>query len=251
MSSTSSFLVGHHDSKRDLPISSSLVQQVHAANVWSNIYDDPDSALTRKQYDMLTFPLTTPHFHSRILSILSAAFSDSSNVHDGLHRMNASPVHVQPLSPADTRLTPDDSISSIIGMVSPWIDPSSPDPIIADVSRQVLQLELAYAAFCGVSYVIVPGPRQSRGADVAAYGRAILEGLNQGPYMQLYIWTATNPEASTKEQVGDLASFARREYIDQQDHEVTSATAFSCWQSWDSVRAICRYSTRLCLGMCL
>lgn len=198
---------------------------------------------------MLTFPLTTPHFQSRILSLLSATFSESNDVHDGLHRNNASPVFVEPLVPADTQLTPDDSISSIIGVVSPWIDPSSPDPIIADVSRQVLLLELAYAAFCGVSYVIVPGPRQKSSADVAAYGRAILEGLSQGPYMQLYMWTATHPDSSSnKEPVGDLASFARREYVELRQ-EVGFDGQLSTWQAWDTVRTICRYSTRLCLGM--
>ena len=198
---------------------------------------------------MLTFPLTTPHFHSRVLSILSTAFSNASTSGGNISQSNASAVHIEALSPADSQLTPDSSISSIIGVASSWIDPGSPDPIIADVSHQVLRLELAYAAFCGVSYVIVPGPRVNSSCDVAAYARAILDGLSQGPYMQLYVWTSTHPDPSqTADQVGDLASFARREYVVAQERDEDPTDLLSTWQAWDQVRTICEYSTRLSLG---
>lgn len=198
---------------------------------------------------MLTFPITTPHFHSRVLSALSTAFSDASTNLSGFSSRNAAPVIIEPLSPADTQLTPDNSITSIIGTTSSWIDLGSPDPIIADISRQVLRLELAYAAFCGVTYVIVHGPRQNSGCDVAAYARAILNALDQGPYMQLYIWTNTHPEPATiKEQVGDLASFARREYTSALDSIEAVSDVFQTWQAWDTIRSTCKYSTRLNIG---
>ncbi|MBA7492659.1 hypothetical protein ES702_03209 [subsurface metagenome] len=199
---------------------------------------------------MLTFPITTSRFHSRVLSLLSTLFSDASNGQKE-NPLNGRPsVVVKPLEPADTHLTPDDAISSIVGLTSSWIDLSSPDPIIADVSRQVLSLELAYAAFCGVSYIIVYGPRNDSSADVAAYARAILDGLNQGPYMQLYVWTHTHPETSdSREKVGDLASFARREFVASHESNEGSKDDFRTWQDWDIVRSICKYSTRLNLGM--
>ena len=198
---------------------------------------------------MLTFPITTPHFHSRVLSVLSTAFSDASTNLNEFSSRNAAPVIIDPLSPADSQLTPDESISSIIGTTSSWIDLGSPDPIIADISRQVLRLELAYAAFCGVTYVIIHGPRQNSSCDVAAYARAILNGLDQGPYMQLYIWTDTHSDpANIKEQVGDLASFARREYTLSNDSNEGLGAVFQAWQAWDTIRSICKYSTRLNLG---
>lgn len=246
MEQSSSFLIGHHDSKRNVPISSDLAQQAHSAGVgWSFFFNNRTD---RYQYDMLTFPITTPHFHSKVLSVLSSAFSKDADSHEGLHSTNAVPVSIDPLTPADTQLTPDESISSIIGITSAWIDLGSPDPIIADTSRQVLKLELAYAAFCGVSYVIVHGPRQNDSCDVAAYARAILDGLSQGPYMQLFLWTNTHPDpVCVKEQVGDLTAFARREYALSNDSGENTG-AYGPWHAWDNVRSICKYSTRLCLG---
>ena len=200
---------------------------------------------------MLTFPITTPHFHSRVLSVLSTAFSDASTNLSQFSSRNAAPVTIEPLSPADSQLTPDDSISSIIGTTSSWIDLGSPDPVIADISRQVLRLELAYAAFCGITYVIIHGPRQTSTCEVAAYARAILNGLDQGPYMQLYIWTTTHPDpVNVKEQVGDLASFTRHEYTYSAESTEPVNDDFHTWQAWDTIRSICKYSTRLNLGKC-
>lgn len=194
---------------------------------------------------MLTFPITTPHFHSRVLSTLSTAFSNSSSI----SRNNFKPVVVEPLSPTDTQLTPHESINSILATTSTWIDLGSSDPIIADISRQVLRLELAYAAFCGVSYVLISGPRQTGACDVAAFARAILDGLDQGPYMQLYIWLPTHSESGTaKETVADLASFARREYVPVVRNVETETGMLQAWQTWDIVRTTCKYSTRLNVG---
>lgn len=249
MSNVTPFLIGHHDSKRDIPISTSLVQQAHAANVrsqlewWLGNTDDP------LQYDMLTFPITTPKFHSRVLSVLSTLFSSASISQSTTSSASGTPVTIEPLSPIDTQLTPDESISSIVGVTSAWIDLSSPDPVIADVSRQVLRLELAYAAFCGISYVIIHGPRHNDSADIVAYARAILDGLNQGPYMQLYLWTSTHGDLQDYQgQVGDLASFARQEYVTSHASNEDSNDEFRTWQDWDTVRSICQYSTRLNLG---
>ncbi|KAK5955521.1 hypothetical protein OHC33_003161 [Knufia fluminis] len=233
MDNITPFLIGHHDSKRNVAISPELILSAHSAN-----------------YDMLTFPITTPHFHSRVLSVLSTAFSDASTNLNEFSSRNAAPVIIDPLSPADSQLTPDESISSIIGTTSSWIDLGSPDPIIADISRQVLRLELAYAAFCGVTYVIIHGPRQNNSCDVAAYARAVLNGLDQGPYMQLYIWTDTHFDpANIKEQVGDLASFARREYMLSDDSNDGVGAVFQAWQAWDTIRSVCKYSTRLNLAL--
>lgn len=204
---------------------------------------------------MVTTPITTPHFHSRVLTLLSSSLSryavDSGE--DITQSRNASPVVIPPLIPADTPLTPNESISQIIAVTSSWIDLSSPDPIIADVSRQVLRLELAYAAFCGVTYVVIPGPRlRGQGAvetEIAQYARAILDGLSQGPYMQLYIWLPMidHPD-DQEEQMGDLAPFARQQFLDTDEAETKRLDIFGSWQAWDMIRSICKYPSRLCIG---
>jgi protein arginine N-methyltransferase 5 len=157
------------------------------------------------------------------------------------------------LNPVDTPLTPDESISQVIGVTSSWIDLGSPDPIIADVSRQVLQLELAYAAFCGVTYALIPGPRlRGCGAcdgGIAHYARALLDALAQGPYMQLYIWFPMIDNSKEQaEQMGDLAPFARQQYLNQDEAESNRLDLFGTWEAWDMIRSICKYPSRLCVG---
>jgi protein arginine N-methyltransferase 5 len=174
--------------------------------------------------------------------------------------MNASPIVVSPLSPADTPLTPDGTTSQIIGVTSSWIDLCSPDPVIADVSRQVLKLELSYAAFCGLTYVLIPGP-EMRGlrcyeAGLVQYARAILDGLRQGPYMQLYIWLPMIDHSDhDRDQMGDLAPFARDGFAHGEerpgDHPGDHAQRlemFGTWEAWDTIRSLCKYSSRLSTG---
>ncbi|KIW11913.1 hypothetical protein PV08_09186 [Exophiala spinifera] len=235
------FVIGHHDPKRPLPVTAETIQAAHAAN-----------------YDMVTSPITTPHFHSRVLTLLSASLSQHPVVdgEDITKTRNASPIVIPPLTPADTPLTPGDTISQIIGVTSSWIDLSSPDPIIADVSRQVLRLELAYAAFCGVTYVVIPGPRlRGQGAvdsGIAEFARAIVDGISQGPYMQLYIWFPLIDNADDQEdEMGDLAPFARQRFSDPDDSKPKRLDVFGSWEAWDMIRSICKYPSRLCVALSL
>ncbi|KAK5048932.1 hypothetical protein LTR84_005353 [Exophiala bonariae] len=229
------FVIGHHDSKRPLPVTSQTVQNAHAAN-----------------YDMLTSPITSPHFQSRVLTLLSTYLSQAaSSAEDITKTKNASPVAIPPLTPADTPLTPDDSISQIIGISSSWIDLTSPDPIVADISRQVLNLELAYAAFCGITYLLIPGPNlRGHGTSdsaIAQYGRAIMDALSQAPYVQIYIWQSIldHSEEQVKE-MGDLSAFARQQFLENEDLDQQSRLdLFGTWEAWDIIRSICKYHARL------
>jgi type II protein arginine methyltransferase len=200
---------------------------------------------------MVTSPITTPHFHSRVLALLSSSLSESASfsIADVTLTKNASPISVAPLTPADTPLTPEDTTSQLIAVTSSWIDLSSPDPIIADISRQVLKLELSYAAFCGITYVLIPGPRMRGRAGndggLAQYARAVLDGLSLGPYMQLYIWLPMLDRSDDdREQMGDLGPFAREQFQAQED-SLKRLDLFGTWEAWDMIRAICNYSSRL------
>ncbi|KIW99977.1 uncharacterized protein Z518_10905 [Rhinocladiella mackenziei CBS 650.93] len=233
------FIIGHHDAKRAIPVTVQAVQEAHAAN-----------------YDMLTSPITTPHFHSRILTLFSTYLSHhpTNSEEDITQTKNASPITIPPLTPADTPLTPDESISQMIGVTSSWIDLSSPDPIIADVSRQILKLEITYAAFCGVTYVLIPGPRlRGQGASesgIVQYGRAIMDALSQGPYMQLYLWLPMIDHSDDQSyEISDLAPFARQPFLDQDDVETKRLDLFGTWEAWDMIRSICKYPSRLCVAL--
>ena len=202
---------------------------------------------------MLTMPITTPHFHASILSLLTTY----SQAHlDGSTPSKHHPMPlVPPLKPVDTSLTPSDSISQLIAFTSPWIDLTSPDPLIAHLSRQVFNQEIAYAAFCGVVTVIVQGPRLHHGPmhakGTSQYARAIQEALSLGNYLQLHILMPMidNLELENDEDMGNLARFAREEYIKgHSENQEVKADLFGTWDAWNVIRSVCKYSSRLSVG---
>lgn len=163
-------------------------------------------------------------------------------------------ITVPPLWPVDTDLSPDESMTQTIAVTSSWTDLCSPDPLVADVSKQVLMLEIAYAAFCGISYVLIPGPRLHRQAmqqdGLMQYARAIQEALAVGTYMQINIWLPMidHPENGVA-RMGDLAPFARPEYVvDDQEEDAPGFDLYGTWDAWNVIRSVCRYHTRLCIG---
>lgn len=192
---------------------------------------------------MLTSPITNDHFHNRVLGILNS-YTQS---------LAESPAQPLPLIPAldnfDTPLGPTDIIGQLVTFASPWIDLSSPDPLIAHLSRQVFHLEIAFAAFCGVTNVVVPGPRLAHGqAGVSQYARSIKEALVTGSYLQLHIqlpMDGKQPEP-TEADVGDLARFARLEF--EPSPEAKNIDSWSSWDAWNTIRSICNYHSRLSIS---
>ncbi|KAF2869608.1 arginine N-methyltransferas-like protein [Massariosphaeria phaeospora] len=224
-----SFYIGQHETERALPVSPQLLH--HAQDLG---------------YDMLTTPITNGHFHSRVLSLFSAYFQAISD----------SSTHPLPLIPAlgnaDTNLAPNDSISQLLAFTSSWIDLASPDPVVAYLSRQVFHLEIAYAAFCGVVTVVVPGPRLSHGAGcISQYARAIKEALSTGSYVQLHVLMSMDGTqvANTEDDVGHLARFARPDYTNRQDSNDKPLRPFSSWEAWDAIRSVCKYNNRLSVAL--
>jgi len=196
---------------------------------------------------MLTTPITTAHFHASVLSLLTSynqSVSDSSSP-------QSQPLPLVPaLKPVDTPLTPNDTISQLVAFTSPWIDLGSPDPVIAHLSRQVFNLEIAYAAFCGVVTVVVQGPRLLTSSSVPQYARAIKEALSIGSYLQIHIKMPIVAGAHEDGQdVGDLAAFAREEYsTGVRLHDPHAPDSFSAWDAWNIVRSVCKYHPRVSVG---
>ncbi|KAK2737220.1 methyltransferase protein [Onygenales sp. PD_40] len=236
------FCIGQHETQRAVPVSPQLVQLAQEGN-----------------YDLLTTPITTPLFHSRVLALLSTHLSSAQQpVYDATRTLetshNTNPLTIPPLAPEDTFLTPNESTSQLIAITSSWIDLCSPDPLIADISRQILGLEIAYAAFCGVSFVIIPGPRlhhgNQHGEGLMYYARAVQEVLGIGLYIQIHIWfnMIDNPDLET-DGIGDLAPFARAEYLGGLEEQVASKIdLFGTWEAWDVIRKMCKYPSRLLVG---
>ncbi|KAL4821334.1 PRMT5 arginine-N-methyltransferase-domain-containing protein [Aspergillus spinulosporus] len=238
-----SFCIGQHESKRTIPITSEVVQLAHESN-----------------YDMLTTPITTPHFQSRVLSLLSSHLSNIQAISQDdsgtlMTTDNIRPLVVPQLGPADTHLTPNEAMSQLIGVTSSWIDLCSPDPLIADLSRQVFMLEVAYAAFCGIGYLLIPGPKlhhKGMHSDgVMYYARAIQDALSLGPYIQFHIWLdMVDNQDLELDEMGDLAPLAREEFFDA-EIEQPRIDLFGTWDAWDAIRRTCKYHSRLFVALSL
>lgn len=256
------FWIGQHDSSR-VRVTSEILEQAHACN-----------------YDMLTSPITTPSFHTRVLTLVSNHIIELDRNTDA-----ELPLPIIPsLSPVDTPLAPGHTISHLLAVVSPWIDLCSPDPVIYGVCRQVLELEVAYAAFCGIGNVILPSPKlhygKLHGEGVTQYAYAVQEALKIAQYIQLSIMLPMmdNPEDDNDEAEGSLAKEARANYVGLSDGHThkdsmdsTRATAresdqnddgasfrrkkfarfdfFGTWDAWNVIRTLCTYNARLFVAL--
>lgn len=204
---------------------------------------------------MLTTPITTPHFHSRVLALLSNHLSELV-AEDANPSGRQIPAPVIPaLSPVDTPLTPGDVISQLLAVASSWIDLCSPDPLIYNLSRQVLCLEIAYAAFCGIGNILIPGPklhhRNLHGGGLTQYARAIQEALAAGNYLQIHIMLPIldHPDTDNDDEMGSLVPFAREEYLGETlEDRPRKADIFGTWDAWNLIRTVCKYNVRLCVG---
>ncbi|KAL4802313.1 PRMT5 arginine-N-methyltransferase-domain-containing protein [Aspergillus unguis] len=239
-----SFCIGQHESKRTYSITSEVVVSAHESN-----------------YDMLTTPITTSHFHSRVLGLLSSHLTNAKAVSREdpetlMTTENVRPLVVPQLGPSDTHLTPNEAMSQLVGVTSSWIDMCSPDPLIADISRQVFMLEVAYAAFCGIGYVLVPGPKlhhKGMHSDgVIYYARAIQDAINLGPYIQFHIWlNMVDSQELELDEMGNLAPLAREEFFDEVSIETPRTDLFGTWDAWDAIRRTCKYHSRLFVALTL
>ena len=168
---------------------------------------------------MVTSRITNSKFHRRVQDTIARAR------HEG-----RATVHIEGLTADEVNLRPGAFISGLIAFVSPWIELDASDSLVAHVSKQILDLELAYAAFCGLGHVVIAGPK--RQGDVAAFAQAISTALSHGSYMQLLI------QLPVDEWTGDEANAAAN----------VSYDAFSAWDAWNTIRSVCKYNAQLAVG---
>jgi protein arginine N-methyltransferase 5 len=193
---------------------------------------------------MLTSPITNDHFQTRVLSLLNAYTQT-------LSESQAQPLPLIPaLDHLDTPLSPNDIIGQLVTFTSSWIDLSSPDPVISHLSRQAFHLEIAYAAFCGVTNVVVPGPRLAHGqTGVSQYARSIKEALVTASYINLHVQMPMDGKqpSSTENDLGDLARFARSEF--EPSNQMKKGDSWGAWDAWNTIRSICKYHNRLSVAL--
>lgn len=170
------------------------------------------------------------------------------------HGANPSLPHpiVPTLTDKDTTLGPSPSIGNVVAYSSPWIDLGSSDSLIASISRQVLNLEVAFANWCGVRSIIVPGPRRDEdGKAIALYARAIQEKASDaGTRVNIIIHMPMYREPGLEERAELLTtellgSDAGGMKVDQSEE----IDLFGAWDTWHTIRSVCNYAPRLYVGM--
>jgi protein arginine N-methyltransferase 5 len=155
---------------------------------------------------------------------------------------------VPALTDKDTTLFPSNYVGSLIGYTSPWIDLCSSDPVISSISRQALNLEIAYANFCGVRSIIVPGPRSDEsGQAVAQYARGIHEALRVATRANIIVHMPMYREPGLEEKV-ELLSTTLGATAAEKKEASGEIDLFSAWDSWHTIRTVCTYSMRLFVG---
>ena len=250
------FFVCHHDFARSF-VTPETLELAEQANVSTGLVFRIPIRLWEGQYDALTVRITNNIFHSRVKDL----FRKDQPYSNLSHTAAASLPVVPALSPSDTHLGPGKIVPKLLGIVSPWIDLCSLDPIIYNVSRQVLQMEVSFAAFCGLNALVLPAPRLHHGAanghGISQYAHAIQEVLQIGLYIQfsvtLPMW---DDPAHLEEPEGSLASFASLKSIGAEEKAPRASTDsrsrhdfFGTWDAWNVIRSLCNYHFRLMVGM--
>ena len=162
----------------------------------------------------------------------------------------ADPI-IPPLTPEDTSLFPSHTVNTYTGCISPWIDLCSPNPVIASISRQVLNLEINYASFCGLRIILLPPPERdgSRGAGnsgLAQYARAVQEALTVGSNMSFVVHMPMYREPGID---GGVETISRLNPVSDAPPGSKEIDIYTAWDSWHQVRTVCNYNLRLFVGM--
>ena len=199
------------------------------------------------QFNFVTAPITNERFRERVITqcqthlqeIESYGLSDTERANPSL----AGPI-IPTLTDEDTSLFPSGYVSSVVAYSSPWIDLASGNPLVANLSRQILNLEVAYANFCGVRSVVIPGPREDgNGKQVAQYARAIQEAFQVATRVNFIIHMPMYREPGLEETEEILCGSRQRTGEVGQEIDL-----FSTWDTWHTIRSVCNYNMRLFVG---
>ncbi|KAK9798863.1 putative SHK1 kinase-binding protein [Seiridium cardinale] len=228
------FYIGQHDSTRSETLSDLQYGQVLNAG-----------------FSFVTTPVTNEHFRKRVTDLAARSISELEN--SEIPSCQPDPI-VPPLTTEDTSLFPGPSTGGLIAYLSPWIDLCSANAVVSSISRQVLNLEVAYANFCGARTVIIPGPREDAikarsSQGVAQYARAIQEALLIGTRLNFVIHLPMYREPGLEESTSTLSSELLGDKATEVEVKEDDIDIFSSWDSWHVVRSTCEYDGRLSIAL--
>lgn len=249
------FNIGQHDSTRDAPLTETEYGHLlnhgvsREAPSHHRMFD-----VNTAQLSFVTTPVTNNHFRDRVFELVKQHLDTLDKAGEtSTTRANASRAEpiLPPLTPKDTSLFPSAAVSTYTAYISPWIDLSSTDPIISSISRQVLNLEINYANFCGVKSIVILGPQrdaspQGGNQGLAHYSRAVEEALTVGSRLTFLIHIPMYREPGLESQIETL-SVLRPQSVPQDD--IKEIDLFTAWDSWHHIRTVCNYDPRLYVGM--
>nr|RBQ89942.1 hypothetical protein FVER53263_11418 [Fusarium verticillioides] len=231
------FHIGYHDSTRDEPLTD--MQYGHLLN---------------HGLAFATTPITNTHFRDRVFALVSEHLSTlSENGEKPTARATGSRAEpiLPPLTPKDTALFPSAAVNTYTAVISPWLDLGSSNPIISSISRQVLNVEINYANFCGVRSIMIPAPRQDASINggnqsLAQYARAVEEALTVGNRLTFLIHMPMYREPGLDAKTANISSLDVKTPTKTEGKEIDLLAA---WDSWHHVRSVCNYNTRLFVAL--
>ncbi|KAL2016516.1 hypothetical protein VTK56DRAFT_3444 [Thermocarpiscus australiensis] len=234
------FYIGQHDSSRS-----------------GSLSDDQYTQILNSGFSFATTPITNQHFFERVVALLRDYLKEReqwTRVRGLTITQQANPSLPGPVVPTltdeDTSLFPSNYIGSLVAYSSPWIDLCSPDPHISSISRQVLNLEAAYANFCGARTIVVPGPRQDEGSrGIAQYARAVREAMHVASRANIIIHMPMYREPGLDEKSQTLSSIFSSEHQGEEADPKKEIDLFSAWDTWNTIRSVCNYSMRLFVAL--
>lgn len=205
------------------------------------------------QFNFATAPITNARFHERVKQLYKdhvKEVADSGLPETKKFNPSSPSPNVPTLTDEDTSLGPCPYIGNVLACCSPWIDLGSSDPVIASISRQVLNLEVAFANWCGVKCVVVSGPRQDDdGRAIVQYARAIQETFDVASRVNIIIHISMYREPGLEEEAVLLST----ELLGSKTPATNAGKSeevdlFGSWETWHTIRSVCNYSNRLFAG---
>lgn len=247
------FNIGIHNSSRDTALSDQQygtllnngVSQANTVTCNSSI----KCALTLPKIFFVTTPITNERFRARVFALVDNHFRDLA-AKDQPPTSTSTPLLADPIVPPltleDVALFPSDASRTYTACVSSWLDFGSTDPFVASISRQVLNLELAYAGFCNVKNILIPRPSPENGQfDCSRYARAIREGLAILNQAHFFLFMPMSHVSAEKLGI-TLADTVPKATPTESPAPETDDTFM--WEAWHQIRSICSYPARLLIG---
>lgn len=185
------------------------------------------------QYDMVTVPITTVAFREHACQVIG----------------DKDRLLISSLSPEYTDLSPTMSTSTMIGVISPWIDISSGNSRVAYISRQVLNMEIAYAAFCGISSVILPPLFRSKNKPtreaVSRYADAVASATRIGPSLQFLVPFPMDDQRPPPKSL--ILSILSKSVDDDVSSTEPTSDPLAPWDAWNQIRSVSKYHSKLAI----